>query len=398
MLKLFSQVCLFNFLIAALFGLLLRYSTLDTININYRHLTHAHSHVAMLGWIYQMLYTFIVFNFIEHKREKFIPLFWLTQVSVVGMLLSFPFQGYGVISIIFSTMHILCSYVFVFWVWKELNNQNEPSTLMLKSALVFMLISTVGVWSLGPIIAFFGKTSPYYDIAIQLFLHFQFNGWFLFGVLALLVRELKIRNLNGFKPFFYLLFLATITTSVLPVHWFKPNIALPYINGIGVFLQLLAFIFLFRLIYYHMKVLTPTWSGLRLLTYAFVLFSLLFKVIMQGTSLIPELAEVLYQFRNFIIGYIHLAMLGIITGLLFSSLLHNFVTKKTRILDLGFILFYLGFVATEFLIFYQAISFYLRDRGIEMYNVLLFWASIPLVVGILWILLGISLPIYSKEL
>jgi hypothetical protein len=211
------------------------------------------------------------------------------------------------------------------------------------------------------------------------------------------VRELKIRNLSGFKPFFYLLFLATITTSVLPVHWFKPNIALPYINGIGVFLQLLAFILFFRLIYYHMKVLTPTWSVLRVLTYAFVLFSLLFKVIMQGASLIPELTEVLCQFRNFIIGYIHLAMLGVITGILFSSLLHNFVTKKNRILGLGFTFFYLGFVTTEILIFYQAIRYYLRDRGIEMYNELLFLASIPLVVGILCILIGISLSSINKD-
>jgi hypothetical protein len=119
---------------------------------------------------------------------------------------------------------------------------------------------------------------------------------------------------------------------------------------------------------------------------------------MQGTSLIPELTEVIYQYRNFIIGYIHLAMLGIITGLLFSSLQYNFFVKKNRIFGLGLTLFFVSFVATEFIIFYQAISYYLRDRGIEMYNELLFLASIPLVVGISCILLGISLPTYSKEL
>lgn len=42
-------ICLINFLVAALMGLALRFTFITPININYRFLTHAHSHVAMLG-------------------------------------------------------------------------------------------------------------------------------------------------------------------------------------------------------------------------------------------------------------------------------------------------------------------------------------------------------------
>ena len=52
---------LINFLIAALLGLVLRYAFIGEIDFNFRFLTHAHSHVAMLGWLYLLLYSFIVF-------------------------------------------------------------------------------------------------------------------------------------------------------------------------------------------------------------------------------------------------------------------------------------------------------------------------------------------------
>ncbi|MCB0382817.1 MAG: hypothetical protein KDD05_05810 [Psychroserpens sp.] len=398
MLKKFSIICLSNFFIASVLGLLLRYASIDALGINYRYFTHAHSHVAMLGWVYLMLYTFIVFNFTRQNRKKYIRLFWITQISVLGMLFSFPFQGYGTVSIAFSTLHILCSYFFVFWVWKDLKNKTGASVLMLKSALVFMLISTIGVWSLGPIIAIYGDGTPYYDIAIQFFLHFQFNGWFLFGVLALLIKELNIKNSTLFKSFYLLLTFATIATIALPIYWYQPSIVLFYLNGLGVFLQLIAVLILFRLIYLHIKKSKPTWSSLSIFTYAFVLSCIGFKVLTQGLSLIPGLVEELYQYRNFIIGYIHLVMLGIITGLLLVSLLQSFQFQKSKILQSGFYLFYFGFITTEILIFYQALGYYLKNQGMNHYHRLLFWASTFLALGILCILIGTFTSSYKEKI
>ncbi|MEY8847931.1 hypothetical protein AB9K26_03910 [Psychroserpens sp. XS_ASV72] len=369
-------------------GLTLRYTSFGSFNVNYRYLTHAHSHVAMLGWVYLMLFTFVIFIFVEQHRKKYIRLFWVTQIAVLGMLLSFPFQGYGVVSISFSTLHILCSYVFAFWIWKDVNNSTDASTVMLKSALIFMLISTIGVWSLGPIIAIYGSGSTYYDIAIQGFLHFQFNGWFLFGALALLIKQLNIENNRLFKSFHLLLILSTIATVALPIHWFQPHMALIYSNGFGVVIQWVAVIMLLRLIYVKVKSSRSSWSYLGVLTYAFVFCSLLFKVLTQGVSLIPELAGELYQYRNFIVGYIHLAMLGVITGLLLASLLKNLQSQNRKIIQWGFYLFYFGFVTTEFIIFYQALGYYLKNQGMNHYHGFLFWASTFLASGILCILMG----------
>ncbi|MEP1487770.1 MAG: hypothetical protein ABJK28_05040 [Algibacter sp.] len=80
--------CLVNFLIAALIGVVLRYAFIGTINFNYRFLIHAHSHVAMLGWVYLMLFVLIVHYFVPEKKPIYNKLFWLTQFAVV--VLRFP--------------------------------------------------------------------------------------------------------------------------------------------------------------------------------------------------------------------------------------------------------------------------------------------------------------------
>ncbi|HKK11450.1 MAG TPA: hypothetical protein VJ945_01360, partial [Flavobacteriaceae bacterium] len=143
-------VCLINFCIAALLGLLLRYIYVNPLAINYRFLTHAHSHLAMLGWAYLMIYTFLVYYFVPKQKLVYTKLFWLTEIAVLGMLLSFPFQGYAAISISFSTLHIFCSYYFVYRFWKDMSIENTLVKNLVKTALIFMLISTIGVWCLGP--------------------------------------------------------------------------------------------------------------------------------------------------------------------------------------------------------------------------------------------------------
>ena len=48
-----------------------------------------------------------------------------------------------------------------------------------------MLLSTLAIWSIPPIMIKMGAGSPIYQAAVQFYLHFQFNGWFIFAVLGL---------------------------------------------------------------------------------------------------------------------------------------------------------------------------------------------------------------------
>ena len=136
-------VCLINFFIASLMGLLLRLLYVIPVEwINFQYLLHGHSHVAMLGWVYLMLYSLIIHVFISKEVQKkpvYHRLFWITQIAVLGMMVRFPIEGYAMFSIAFSTLHILCSYYFCWLIWTNAQSTSLPEKLLLRAALFFMI-------------------------------------------------------------------------------------------------------------------------------------------------------------------------------------------------------------------------------------------------------------------
>lgn len=383
-------VCLLNFLVAALMGLTLRYFFVNPVSFNFRFLTHAHSHVAMLGWVYLMLYVWFVQHFIPDKKPIYNRLFWMTEIAVIGMMVSFPFQGYAAISISFSILHIFCSYYFIYLIWKNHRVESLAARSLMKASLVLMGISTIGVWCLGPAVSILGPTSAFYQIAIQFFLHFQFNGWFLLAVLAIFLHQFQIKDDALFKRFFKLLVIATILTFALPVSWFAYHPILLWINGIGVLLQLVS-------LYYFIKLIQPYWfsffsnaSNLVKLLYRFALFCFVLKIVLQALSILPEVSTMAYQYHNFVIGFIHLTMLGVISGFLFTFLLQSSLTSyKSNLLTFGMYSFMIGFCATEILLFIQGWFYYFGIGLIPNYYLILFLFSILLPFGILFLIYNI---------
>lgn len=367
-------------------GLALRYSFLDDIGINYRFLVHAHSHVAMLGWVYLMLYILIVHYFVPSKKPIYNWLFWLTELSVVGMMVSFPIQGYAAISISFSTLHILCSYYFAYLIWKHHKTQSLATSRLLRASLLFMLFSTLGVWCLGPAVSMLGQTSAFYQIAIQFFLHFQFNGWFLLAVFALFFHFLQIDDSKQFRLFFKLLIVSTLLTLAMPIQWFVPHNVLLYINGFGVLLQLAVLCFFLKLIKPKFPMVLKQQSKLVVYLYSFSILCLILKNGIQLCSLFPEFSQVVYMHRNFVIGFIHLLMLGVISGFLLAFVLQICSVKQTIGLYIGIFSFIIGFVLTEVLLLIQGIKFYNGSGMLTNYYLLLFIFSILLPLGLIFLL------------
>lgn len=393
-------ICFINFFIAALMGLLLRMMYVAPLeSVNFQFLLHGHSHVAMLGWVYLMLFSLIVHFFVPleaQQKSVYNRLFWVTQIAVFGMMVRFPFEGYAFLSIAFSTLHIFCSYYFCWLIWKDAHPDSQPKEQLLRTALVFMIVSTFGVWFLGPAVGILGKASAFYQIAIQFFLHFQFNGWFMFAVLTLFFHQWKIKiDEKKFRIFYTLLVTATILTFALPVSWYLTSPILYWINGIGLVLQLLAFVVFVRIIKPHFHVFFHSLQTIEKIVFGFALFSLTLKIGIQLITLVPELAQVSHQIRNFVIGYIHLTLLGMISSFLFGFNLQNkFLNGKTRLVNWGIKIFLLGFVLTELLLFTNGIFLFLNIDAFPMYQQNLFIASIGLPVG----LLLLSISIYRIKL
>ena len=387
--------CFFNFLIACVFGLLMRFMYLFPLDfVNYSFLLHAHSHVAMLGWVYLIVYVLVVHFFIPKEKSQkpiYNRLFWLTEFSVIGMMIAFPIQGYALFSIIFSTMHILLSYVFCRLVWKDCTKDKSPSQRFLLVSILFMILSTFGVWCLGPAVSTLGKQSAFYQIAIQFFLHFQFNGWFILAILALFFKQFqnKIDEVK-FKKFYFLIIVSTLLTVTFPMRWFIENDILSYINILGVLIQLGAFIYFYKMLKSQMNYFKSILDKIAKMVYSLALCSLFLKVGIQLLTIFPNLAEVSHQIRNFVIGFIHLTTLGIITGFLFGILLQNkMLSANSEILKAGMKCFILGYISTEVLLFLQGWFFYFGEGTIPGYfqSILIF--SVLLVLGLLLIMSSI---------
>lgn len=385
MLRKLAIVCLINFAIAALMGLALRFSFIESIGINYRFLTHAHSHVAMLGWVYLMLYTFIIEFFIPIKKPIYYQLFWVTEIAVIGMMLSFPIQGYAAISIAFSTLHILCSYLFAYLIWKNMVIQNLTVTYTLKASLIFMMLSTIGVWCLGPAVGLLGKSSAFYQIAIQFFLHFQFNGWFLFAILAIFFYLIDLDYTKYFKQSFYLFTLATIITFALPIFWFVSNIKLLWLQSFGVLIQVFVLVFFIKCL----KPKLPKKNKPYLLMLVFAGFCFILKILLQLFTISNTFSKIVFTNTNFIIGFIHLLMLGCVTGFLFAFLLQSKLVTYNKSLLIGLYSFILGFVLTEILLLVQGVLLYFGNGICNNYHLLLFFFSTLLFIGICFLLIHI---------
>lgn len=386
--------CFLNFLIASFMGLIMRFSYLFPLNINYFYLLHAHSHVAMLGWAYLMVYVLIVHFFIpKNKREKLIynRLFWCTEIAVIGMMVSFPFQGYALFSIIFSTMHILSSYVFCWLVWRDAFPFKTCNKVLLLTAILFMVFSTFGVWCLGPAISTVGKQSAFYQIAIQFFLHFQFNGWFLIAVLALFIKQFKYKiETNKFLIFLILLVAGTILTFAFPLSWYFDDMALNCTNAIGVLFQLVSFIYGYKMLKPQINKFRKNLDQMTKTVYSLAIFSLFLKIAIQSMVLVFDMAEVSHQIRNFVIGFIHLTSLGIITGFLFGILLQNkMISDQSNLFGLGIRSFIFGYSASEILLFLQGLFFYFDKGKLPGYFESIFGMSFLIVLGLFLIVISI---------
>src|SRR5688572_17795755 len=113
-------VALFNLVVASSIGVVLRLIYIVEIpHVNFKPLLHAHSHVAMLGWMFIGLAVFLLGDETDHGPSRLSR--WLlvvVQLAVMGMLLSFPVQGYGPVSIASSSVHLLASYFIGWRIWK----------------------------------------------------------------------------------------------------------------------------------------------------------------------------------------------------------------------------------------------------------------------------------------
>lgn len=391
--KRWFNIALLNFAIAGVIGVFLRaYYIWDITIFRFKALLNAHSHVAMLGWAFIAMVVFMLRNETP-KGPSRSTIGWLvvSQVAVIGMLLGFPVQSYGAFTVSVSVLHMVAGYVLGARIWKVSEKWKlNGSGMLARLAVIMMYLSTVGVWGMWPIIeaGMFGTELYYWSI--QFYLHFQLNGWFWFGALALWSRWAETNGASYVLDRFTirLWVVSVLLTFALAIAWSERHWLVYTANSIGVFLQLWAGWRTARSIFSVQRMLqhkVPLWAW-RCVTYALIGMGL--KVVMQAAVAVPHVAIMAFTVRNFTIGFIHLNTLACISLMLFAmALLNRWFISTSGVARIGLSTFTLGMILSESLLFLQGAMFWFGMGMMPGYYGLIFGASMLLPIGIIILLI-----------
>lgn len=371
--------------ISGAIGALMRLQVYQSVlKVNYQYLLHTHSHVVLLGWVFNALMAAVHYILFRNEgSRKYFRLFIFFQVSVLGMLLSFPIQGYAAVSITFSTLHIVLSYVWVVWTWKRSRVLSKTVGGFVRWGLFYLCLSTLGPFSLGPIIATGSAGSDWYYMAIYFYLHFFYNGaviFILFGMLFWFLDNLKIKyNETLSVNVLRLMNISCMLGVLLSALWMKPHGWVYGVAAIGGIVQILVLIPLVKVIkpLVRQRLIAVPRSARVLLMVVSLAFIL--KLGLQAISAFPAIADMAKQVRYYTIGYLHLVFLGLVSPFLWAWFnLTGLYRLDNTLKRTGLAVFLTGFVVSEVMIISQV-----QQGGSFNYYQLLFAVSVLLWLGLL---------------
>lgn len=382
------RISLANLFLVSLLGALMRYKIgFEFPYFNQKYIQHAHSHFAFTGWIGQSIYLLLV-----HYLNRNSPSFHYSPFRIVlmanlvcayGMLFSFFLQGYSFVSISFSTLSIVLACRFAYLFFRELQQQGLRNSYShwFRAALWFNIFSSIGTFYLAYIMVSRNFNENWYLAAIYFYLHFQYNGFFLFSCMGLAVN-----GLNRYYPeytihpyLFRLFFWTAIPAYFLSVLWAGLPGWLYAIVVVAAITQLLPWFMLLRELM-QLKLYTRLKDNLIYLIFSFVIMAYTAKLLLQLGSTIPMVSKLAFGFRPVVIAYLHLVLLAVISVFLLGYAYSTGVLLKNKALVNGILIFLAGVLLNELLLGLQGVaSFsYVVVPYIQLY---LFLISIVLLLG-----------------
>lgn len=401
--RVFIHFTFLFFSLTALSGVWMRFFFIKQNEwIPFNHVLHGHSHLAMLGWAF--IGVFIVFlslfwKKINQKKQAVSILFFLCIASLF-MFIAFLYQGYDVLSIIFATLHIFIEYwaaIFMYKIIKKETDLPKTGKLFLNSALLALVISSIGPYMLGYTSATGLKDTYYFDMAMYFYLHFQYNGWltlFLIGLFIIILHMKKIPiEGSSLKIGFWFYFLSLFPGYFLSILFIDLGSIIPILATIGSIGQWVGIIFILLAFKRIWGDVSLYFSKLTLSCLWITLILLFIKSTAELGLISPTLADLVYNTRSIVIGYLHLTLLGFVSIFIITQFfMMNLIDSKAKISTYGFIVFIIGFALNEILLFSQGLSEWIKLAGIPLFTEGLLVASGLLFIGVvtLWLSFGIK--------
>ncbi len=380
----------FNFFIVAVLGVIMRYKIMFALPfVDQKHLQEAHSHFAFYGWITNALYVLIVIYLgkinANINLKKYQGLIIVNLVASFAMLFAFIYGGYFWGSIAASTAALLCSFIFFYFFVRDSSKIADPSKIWFLAGLFFAVISSVGVFSLG-YMKIAGLVSRDYFLAAEYYyLHFQYNGFFIFSCIGLLLYSLKEIdapiNERKNKLLFWLSFFGCLVGYGLSVLWMKIPVSIFTVIVIAAIAQTIGAFMLFQFVRKNWINLVLKWSPMQRFVLLFAALAFAVKIILQLGSTIPVVNQFAFGFRNVVIAYLHLVLLMCIATFIINQILATnfFIISKSLLLGLKLLL--LGIFLNEFTLGLMGV-FSLKYISIPFANLFLLIFSVLMMVSI----------------
>lgn len=393
---------LLNLLFVGVLGVIMRYKIgFEFPFLNQKYLQEAHSHFAFSGWIAQTLYVLMV-NFIQTKipfgfYKQYKTLLIANLVCSYGMLISFTISGYGITSIVLSTGTIVIACFFAFYFLQDLKKIefDNKSAIWFKAALWFNILSSIGTFYLAYIMASRNFNENWYLAAIYFFLHFQYNGFFIFTCMGLVFDQI-LKVFPTYKhdsSVFKLFFISFIPAYFLSVLWANLPIWLYIIVVIAAIVQIVAWVKFLNIIHKSFASITHLTKFMKNL-FLFVALAFTIKLLLQLGSTIPVVSKLAFGFRPVVIAYLHLVLLAVISIFLLSYMYAFQLIKDSKMTISALIIFVLGVFLNELVLGIQGVASF-SYFAIPKVNETLFAISLFLLLGL--ILLVVSQGKFLKN-
>ncbi len=396
--KVWVRFSLINLSIVAVLGTLMRYKIGFALPyFDQKFLQEAHSHFAFAGWITHTLYFLLVNVFRaalpEINEKRYTRLILLNLVSAYGMVISFSMQGYGPVSLTFSTLSVLTGYAFSWAALKDAGRLpvDHPGKNWIKVALWFGILSTFGTMVLSWMMATRQYDQNTYLGSVYFYLHFQYNGWFLFACFGIFMDRIRhfTQEPNLARKSFLLFALAGIPAYFLSTLWANIPGWLYVFVLVAAVTQVVGWWFFIRFIRKNLDALSATFSKTVRLLFLVVALALTLKLFLQLGSTHPEISKLAYGFRPIVIAYLHLVLLLIISAFLLTFMFGTGLIRSNVASKLAILTFTSGAILNELV---------LAVQGIWAFSYTIIPLANEMLFGIALILMLSAIVLFSSQL
>ena len=352
--KFWLKICVFNFFVVSVVGVMMRYNMAFSLpGFNHKFMQESHSHFAFYGWVSAGIFLFVTKylseNYPKINLKKYQYLMISNQIGSYGMLFTFLYGGYFWLSIVFSSIALFTGFAYFIFLLIDTKSNKNPEIMWLKSGAFFATFSAIGIFGL----AYFSSKKEEFDVLFRastyFYLHYQYNGFFIFSCIGLLLISLKKlgieieEKLNN--TIFYLLFFGCFLGYGLSILWIEMN---PIFYG---FFILISIVQLFGAILFLNWIrktdLFNNQNFIQKLLISVFGFAFILKFLLQGLSAIPALGVFAFSNINIVIAYLHLVLLMGISLFLIWKILQLVEIEFNKLLKFSILLLVFGIVCNE---------------------------------------------------